>query len=145
MRTRIFVVLLVAVSAALFALSSNGVSQEKQANPENKIAELMKQRRDILQKRVDALVSQYEAGEIQIMSVISARDDLYQAELELASAKADRVKICELRFKNMAELEKVTTIRYSQGVGSFEDKLLATAAKLQAEIDLLREKRSDGK
>ena len=39
----------------------------------------------------------------------------------------------------MSQLEKVITQRYENGVGAIEDKLAATAAGRQAEIDDLSE------
>ena len=71
--------------------------------------------------------------------VVAAENDLLDAELQLASSKQERVKLCQKRIENLRFLEKILTQRFAQGGSSMEDRLVATAARLQAEIDCLRQ------
>jgi hypothetical protein len=122
-----------------YLCSGVGVNQDKPLDVEKKIVELQKQRRDILKERVSALQSMRDEGQIQVIQVIHARDDLYLAELDLVSLPKERAKLSKLRLQNMEELEKVTAQRYANGVGPLDEKLVATASRIQAEIDLLNE------
>lgn len=141
MRNRICSVLVALFTVTCFVAANNGVNQDNPQDVEKKIVELQKQRRDILKQRVEALASRHSEGQIQVMQVIHARDDLYLAELDLVSTPKDRVKLSKMRLKNLAELEEATTLRYANGVGTVEDKLVAIASRIQAEIDLLNEEK----
>jgi hypothetical protein len=140
MRNRIWIVLIALFSATCFVAAHYGVNQDEPLDVEKKIVELQKQRRDILKERVKALESKHNDGQIQVMQVIHARDDLYLAELELVSLPEERVHFSKLRLQNVEELEEVATLRHANGVGTFEEKLVAVAARIQAEIDLLNER-----
>lgn len=139
MRSRICIVLVAVLTASLFFAAFNGVAQEEPARIQKKIVELKMKRRDTLKQRVEVLQTRTDSGELEITTVIRARDDLYHAELELVTEKAKRVKLSQQRFENLIGLEKATALRYTNGVGPIEDKLVATAARLQAEIDFLSE------
>lgn len=139
MRNRICLVLIALFSATCFVAANNVVNQDDPQDVEKKIVELQKKRCDILKERVEALESRHSEGQIQVMQVIHARDDLYLAKLELVLAPEARVKLSKLRLKNMAELEEATTLRYANGVGTVDEKLVAVASRILAEIDLLNE------
>ena len=53
--------------------------------------------------------------------------------------KADRMRIYEKRVQNSRDLEAEMKERVSRGLGTMEGMLRAKAARLEAEIDLLRE------
>ena len=138
MRNRIALVLIALFSASLFVAAQNGNIQDKPEG-EKKIAELKKERFEILTQRVEALESQYKQGDIQIMKVIHAKEDVYQAQLAMDTVPKERVELLKLRLQNMKQLEEVSTQRFSVGVGSLDDKFVGIAARIQAEIDLLNE------
>ena len=139
MLNRVCIVLIAVVSASLFAAAYEGVAQEEPAGIQKRIIELKIKRRDTLKQRVEALQKKRNEGGIEITAAIRAREDLYLAELELVSEKTKRVDLSRQRLENLVNLESVFAARYKNGIGPFEDKLVATAARLQAEIDLLRE------
>ena len=141
MKNRICLVLIALFSATCFVAAQNGNHQDKPTDIDKKIVELQKERRDILKERVEALASKHNEGQIQVMQVIHARDDLYQAELDLVALPKERTELSKLRLQNMKHLENVTTQRYANGVGPLEDKLVATASRIQAEIDYLNEEK----
>ena len=104
------------------------------------LKKLLTQRRDVLVKRVEALEIQNSEGQTTFGVVAMARDELFKAELELVSTKKDRLKILQKRVENMRRYEESEKLRHRSGVGPLDSMLLATAARLQAEIDLSREK-----
>ena len=78
MRNRIALGLLAMISATLFVAAQNGNHQDK-SDIEKKILELKKAHFEILKQRVAALESQLSQGEIKVMKVIRAKEDVYQA------------------------------------------------------------------
>lgn len=139
MKIRLLTVMLCAIMfGACFATTSTGVVQDKKASLDRKIVELKSKRRDTLKRRLDAVQGQWKMGEIEMDKVITARDDLYGAELELATTKEVRVKLRQQRFENMISLQRLMKERFDNGIGSLDDYLLASASRLQAEIDYLR-------
>ena len=140
MRNRICFVLVALFTVTCFVAAHNDNSQDQPQNVKKKIVELQTQRRDILKERVKALESKHNDGQIKVIPVIHARDDFYLAELELVSLPEERVNLSKLRLQNMVEFEEFATLRHANGVGTVEDKLVAVAARIQAEIDLLNER-----
>jgi hypothetical protein len=57
----------------------------------------------------------------------------------LTSESTDRVALCKQRIDNLRVNEEFAAVRYEQGSGSLDNKLLATIKRLQAEIDCARE------
>jgi outer membrane protein TolC len=136
---RICVFVVAVLLIAWCADSFSSAAQNDGGDLKTKITELMTQRRDTLRERFTAVQARYNSGTMSVDAVITANDDLLDAELELASSKPERLELCKKRVENLRGLEKVLAQRHEQGSASIESKLLATAARLQAEIDCLRE------
>jgi outer membrane protein TolC len=81
----------------------------------------------------------YTAGSVSLTTILAGRDQLLDAELQLAKTKEQRLTLYQERLDNMRALEDAVKKRYEAGQSTLESKLSATAARLQAEIDLLRE------
>ena len=77
--------------------------------------------------------------------MIDARNAVLDAELELASTRKERVELYRKRVESLRELEEIASERHKHAIISIEELLLATAARLQAEIDLFREQAHDSK
>lgn len=112
----------------------------RQAAVPDEVRKLMTQRRDVLQLREKTLNELYKAGELGLDAVLRSRDQLWEAELQLAESTEQRVAICEKKVENMRKLEETIKLQFNQGEGQYEAVLEATAARLQAEIDLARER-----
>ncbi len=97
-----------------------------------------KERRDVLLQRVALLEKGYAAGETNLETVLAARDQLLQAELQLITTKEERITIYQKRLDNMCALEKVVKQLFDAKECPQDAMLAATAARLQAEIDLAR-------
>lgn len=73
---------------------------------------------------------------------VAAHNQLSKAELELASEKRQRLAILQKLVEDLQSLETLAVAKYRSGGGGtapMSDQLLATANRLQAEIDYVRE------
>jgi len=104
----------------------------------------MAERRDALQKIVEVFKSKYDRGMVKIDTVYRAQNDLLNAELDLATTKGDRVAIMKKQLENFQSMESRALELQKIGAqgGEVEVVLTATAARLQAEIQWLRESRT---
>lgn len=106
------------------------------------IQRLLEERRDTLQQMVDSVKEQYRAGHAQMDAVLHASESLIEAELDLAKDQAERIALCERCVENVKELEAYTTTQFESGRLSHAETLAAKAARIKAEIELLRERAS---
>ena len=118
--------------------------QPSQSTDNEKINRLMEERRDALQKIVEVFKSKYDRGMVKIDTVYRAQNDLLNAELDLATTKGDRVAIMKKQLENFQSMESRALELQKIGAqgGEVEVVLTATAARLQAEIQWLRESRT---
>ena len=129
------------VLAAWLVTNRTGAQQATDNASEAKIQELLKLRHDVLRERYEVVRKRHEDGTLSAEHVVPALDDLLKARLELAASRKERIDICKQRVDNLRSLEAIAEARVKTGTGPIEDQMLATAARLQAEIDCLREER----
>ena len=129
-----------ATSICLILPSLPAASQTKRnATSEENLQSLLTERRDTLRQIVNLVESYYKQGNETLGNVIKARNDLLDAELNIANTHAERIRIRKEQVKNYRELEDGLTARHTSGeITSFEI-LVAKAMRLDAEIQLLRE------
>jgi hypothetical protein len=139
--------LLCPMVAAIVLVSAAGADPPlpQQNETAKQVESLLKERRDTFRQLVDMLGQQHRAGIVTEVSVLRATDQLLDAELDLASTKAERIAIREKLVANLRKLEKLIEGMVQAGVRgadapTIEDALRAKAARLKAEIQLLREK-----
>jgi hypothetical protein len=102
---------------------------------------LLKARRDTLRQIVNLLEAERRTGgRATEEPILRASNQLLDAELDLASTKAERIALREKVVTNLQQIEKITAAQVGFGVRKPEEALQATAARLKAEIQLLREK-----
>jgi hypothetical protein len=104
---------------------------------------LLKERRDVVRKLVEIVNRRYQTGMVTQESVILASNLLLDAELELARTKAERIAVCQKLVGNLRQLEQAAEARHERTMGSADDVLKAKAARLKAEIQLVRENAED--
>jgi outer membrane protein TolC len=109
-----------------------------------KLTALREERRDVLRQAVKESEEAYRHGVIPYASIPRITVNLLNAELDLASDRAARVAIRERAVDQFREIEKTVAERHNAGQADSMDLLEAKAARLQAEIDVLRET-ADGK
>jgi hypothetical protein len=126
------------VFIAWLASPDTDAQQTDQIQNDKELQQLLSQRRGVLKERFDIIKAGHDDGRHSYKRVISAQDMLLNAELELASTKADRIEIYRKRIENFRFLEELATARVKKALATADEKLLATANRIQAEIDCIR-------
>lgn len=115
-----------------------GTQQDDRSATGIQLKSLLEARRDTLEEILDVMEKKYEDGSLGFAAVADARDAFLLAELELAESEQQRIEICRKRIVNLHALEKSAALRFDSGAAQIEEKLLATAQRLQVEIDCAR-------
>ena len=113
--------------------------EERQTSSDNKISDLLAQRRDTLHQLVEWVVAQRNDGAAALGDVIQAKNDLLDAELDIAKTKKERIRIRKEQVENFRLLENAMTFQHKEGGIAGNEVWVAKAARLEAEIKLLRE------
>jgi len=108
----------------------------------DRVTTLLKAKRDALRLRYETLIELYEVGaRIELGEITKARTDLFEAELELTTNSADRIKL--LRENVAGAVERVTEVIAKSQVaaigGDRQSLAAAHAARFDAELRLARE------
>lgn len=130
----------VAASALLLLVATVTTAQNEPTSVNVQIRDLLTQKLDVLKERLEGAKQRFDAGQIPQDRLLRARLDLLRAELDLANSRADRIAVLESQLQTRQELEQLHMRRHSDGPGTLETRLIATADRLDAEIALLREK-----
>jgi hypothetical protein len=114
---------------------------DKAADDRDALRRLMVERRDAWKAAVEAKMAEVRAGRVQTdMHLIETLRGLRDAELDLTTKPAERVKAHEVYEQATLELERVVQERIKAGVGSAAESPRVRALRVEAQIDLLREK-----
>jgi outer membrane protein TolC len=105
-----------------------------------RLRSLLQLRRDTMQEWVRSVDQHYRSGRVSSDMVIQARSGLLGAELELATTAAERFAIHQRMIATLHDLEQAATERYRMGTVTQAEVLHARAARLNAEIQLIRER-----
>jgi hypothetical protein len=81
----------------------------------------------------------YEVGAVQIETVIRSHQKLFEAQLDVAGSRSERIRILEARMQSFRELEKAVEQQHGAGRSSTSQLLATKAERLAAELALLRE------
>lgn len=103
---------------------------------------LLQERRDVLRQIADLQGKAYESGQARFDSLLLAQSDLFEAELELAEQRPQRIEICERLVKTMEGIEAVTQRLHSSGEVGTVDVLRSKAARLKAQAQLASERQA---
>jgi hypothetical protein len=139
-RTILLVVPGIALGCCLIAATW---AEERKPVAQDEIKELMIQRRDVLKQRVAAVDEQFRVGRTALGELVAAQNDLLTAELELAESKTKRVALLTERLANCEKLEQFAELNVRNGIGLIQEQLVAKAARLSAQIALLRAQGSE--
>ena len=134
------VLCVLATSICIVIFSQPATSQSEQnAISDKKLNSLLAERRDTLRQIVNLVEKGHSEGSESLDNVIRARNELLDAELDIAKTNAERVRIREEQVKNFRDLENVLTQLYKNGETTNIELLEVKAVRLEAEIELLRE------
>jgi len=130
----------VSILVALFLLAGPFVAggEREPAGSEERLRELLIQRRDVLEERVDSLKIFMDNGRVDPADWRRAVVELHQAEAELCTTTADRVKVYEKLVAAMQTQEDLAARRETAGRIAKWQLAEARSVTLQARIDLER-------
>jgi hypothetical protein len=111
-----------------------------QGKKDAKLKELLKERLATLKEVVKLTTADYQTGKVSFERLQLASEALLHARLELCDSDKERITVLEEAVALAKESEKNATQRYKAGTASQSDALMATAARLEAEIALERAK-----
>jgi hypothetical protein len=131
-------VLVTSLGVVLYGQSAES-QDEQQTSLDNRINSLLAERRDTFRQLVELVEGRYKMGQTTLSNVIRERNRLLEAELEIAKTSIDRIRILEDRVKNFRDLENELKQLHKVGRLTDDKLLVAKAARLKAEIELLRE------
>ncbi len=115
------------------------VAQEQPAADAG-LQELMARRVKVLRDLSERLELAYKQGGIALDDYLDKKNELLDAELELAANGTDRTEIRRRFLASMDQLERMIELGVDAGKFVEADLLTATAVRLEAEIELRRER-----
>jgi Barrel-sandwich domain of CusB or HlyD membrane-fusion len=124
----------------MLALVILDVSAGQQDKSDAKLKELLKERLATLRSLVKLVTAEYQSGKVSMDRVHQATTAMLQAQLELCESDKERIAVLEEGAALAKGEEKMAMQRYQTGNASQSDALMATAARLEAEIALERAK-----
>ena len=132
--------LLLAVALGVVLCTQDAESQDTPVSSfDEQLNDLLVKRRDTMRKLLDVVTLLYQEGSSDFNKVVSAQSGLLDAKLQLATKKEERIQIYVQQVEVSRSLERLLMQQHASGEASVEQVLASTAAKLQAEIDLLKE------
>ncbi|MGN6135809.1 MAG: hypothetical protein ACTHOU_15080 [Aureliella sp.] len=131
------VVLVLIVSLGLW--TRQAVHGQNAGDAATKLKVLLQERCDILQRRVDTVQALVASGRAGPETVVAARGDLLDAQLALATDKAQKIEVLERKVDNAKQYEQLKQKGFEAAQSGYPEALLATAQRLEAEIELLRQ------
>jgi cell division septation protein DedD len=109
-----------------------------------RIVALRKERRDLLSKALEEVEELYKQSENMYLDVAPVLMNWRDADLDLASNRAARIKVRERVLEESKKVEDLVRERAARSQGQAAiDAVAAKAARLRAEIDLLQEQAVD--
>jgi hypothetical protein len=111
----------------------------------SKLTSLREERRDVLKTRVDVIEHLVGITMKTAEELIAAREDLLDAEYELATSSEQRLGVLQRKLANAKQLEAVKATRKEAGAGTEAEVLLAKARRLGVEIELAKEEETHKK
>jgi uncharacterized protein (TIGR03067 family) len=112
------------------------VSPDQAAGTE--LEKLLQERQEVLKEVVDVALADFKMARIDYTNVLEAQRELIQAQLEQATTREQKIALYKQLVQNLEKVEEVADARRQAGEGSQLDRLKARAARLQAQIDLVR-------
>lgn len=102
---------------------------------------LQLERREVLKTRVEVYEKLVEIARSSPEELAAARNDLFDAELELATNANQRVAVLQQKLDNAKLLEELARQRKESARASEADVLLAKANRLGIEIEIGRQRK----
>jgi hypothetical protein len=131
---------MVVLLSAWLALAPSQAADDEKAEVKKQIHAMLEQRQNTLKERFEVVTALHKQGALSSQDITQANEDLLQAKLALATERDERIAIAKQRVENFRQSEAIVDSLFRRAEASQVEKLLVTAARQQAEIDLLRER-----
>lgn len=105
----------------------------------SKLTSLFEERRETLKTRLEMVEQLVGVARSTPEALLAARDDLYNAEVEMATNSKDRISALQRKLENAKQRESIMEQRKRKAVGTEVEVLMAKSDRLGIEIQLLRE------
>jgi hypothetical protein len=120
--------------------SETRVTAGDQESPERELRQLLLERKMVLSNIVDSMKIFMDSGRIGLDAYIDANIALLRAEIDLCQTSNERLEILHKIVQFHRECEAWTARRAADGRATQIDVDKAKAARLEAQIELAREK-----
>jgi multidrug efflux pump subunit AcrA (membrane-fusion protein) len=114
----------------------------KKADRSDKIKELLKERRDVLQKAADQLMVRYQTGQGSGWDVMLSQKAVLEATLDLSETPAERIDGLRKALNLVERMQAVIETQAKAGQRPESEALQARAMALEVRIRLLREEQN---
>jgi hypothetical protein len=111
---------------------------EAQGPAQSAVMTMQIERRDVLKTRVEVYEKLVAIARSSPEELAAARNDLFDAELDLATTADQRAAVLQQKLENAKLLEELAQARKHSGRGNEADVLLAKSNRLTIEIQIGR-------
>lgn len=106
------------------------------------LQKLLKERLNVAVQEVQANLSLYRSGRATLETATDSIERYAKAGIELAESPAERIKYLELVFESAKSTERMVNEKYAVQVEPVQAMLRARGLRIEAEINLLRERQA---
>lgn len=128
--------IMLCIAAGLPSTAQNSVSSDSE------LQLLLTARREALQTRVDIVERLVARTTNTPEELFAARNDLFDAEIEVATTRIERIEALERKLDNARQIESLMQQRKEAARGTEAEVLKAKADRIGVEIDLVRERKN---
>lgn len=127
------------IASMAFALVVMSAAADEKVEPSPaKIKSLQKERLEALKKAMATRERLYQAGRVEVESLLELSEKLLKAELELATGKEQRLSAHTDHRDRTKSVAAIAKARFEAARGTESDYQVARAAYLEAEIAWLK-------
>lgn len=113
------------------------------AAPDDELNKKRIEYRDAMRVVVDVCQRKYRAGAANVDGLLEAQIALSDAELTVASTKAERLAALEASLESIKKVEENEEMRLRFGTGRPDEMVKAKAGRIHCELRILEESRRD--
>ena len=120
--------------------SETGVVNEGRENQESELQKLLFERKKVLSRIVESMKLFLESGRVDFNEYRDANIALLRAEMDMCRNREERLEIMQKIIQFHSEYETQVTRRAAEGRATEMDVNKAKVTRLEARIELIREK-----
>lgn len=133
-----------AIATAVIVVSAATTEQESRSADAEKLQSLLKERCDVWKEFVDLEIHAQAEGRATTEDVLLAMNSWRESQLDLVRDRSGRIAIFEEQLQVFKQVEQRTEAQVRSGRLQNRSHVAAKAARLTAEVRLLKEKMANG-